>query len=106
MKSARLAAVLLAAGLLQLTAPAEAAPVPRGDSSVVPDELVSPVCHRGYHHFSGRPCGYGYGYRRGPPPGPPAYGYYGGPRYGYGHRRGCRWARDEWGRSVRVCGWR
>lgn len=90
--------------LMLMTGSGEAAPLPSSIPAITPG-LIAPVCHRGWHHRSGRPCGgYGYGYRYGPP----AYGYryrYGGPPYGYG-RQVCRWRTDEWGRAVRVCRWR
>lgn len=62
MASARLAAFLLVAGSLLTSVPAGAAPLPHSRPAIAPDALIAPVCHRGWHHRSGRPCGYGYGY--------------------------------------------
>ena len=103
MALSRMAALLIAAAPFLLAADrGVAAPVPHAALAATEPGLVAPACHRGWHHRSGRPCGYGYGYR----PGPPAYGYrYGVAPYGYG-RRVCRWRTDEWGRAVRVCFWR
>lgn len=96
----RLATLIGAASpFLIMAGTLEAAPLPPA-LPALDGSLVTPACHRGWHHRSGRPCGYGYRYA------PPAYGYrYGVAPYGYG-RQICRWRTDEWGRAVRVCRWR
>lgn len=102
MAHARWAFLIASVAFLSLTAmPSHAAPLPMGAREAAPT-LIESVCHRGWHHRSGRPCGYG---------GPYAP-FYGGPRYGpgpgYGYYRSgrrCRWVYNQWGQQVRVCRW-